>query len=396
MASNSTVRMGANLMQSSPSYRRVFLTFARNSLIREMTFRANFLLQCVSATSWTLMNIGFYIIVFQHTDAIGKTTGWEQSEFFLFLSTTWLINSLVQTFFMPNAQEFSELIRTGNLDFALVKPIDTQFLISFQRVEWSSLSNFVLGIVLLIVSVVQLTTRGQAIVVNGDESRFANEQTISIVDANGTASILEFNDRRSVAGHHPIVIGGGKRTAEQMASAISEAINTLPGAMLTAKVDENRVVLEQDVQIKLDASATALANRRWDLEPLMLVLYPFYVLCGTAILYSVMIGLAATSIWLGRNQSLYNFWFYITNFSRYPMEIYQRSWGWILWGVFTFVVPVLVVVNVPARLLAQPLNPRHNWEWWLAGFALMATAFSLLLSRKVFQKALLSYRSASS
>ena len=396
MASNSTVRMGANLMQSSPSYRRVFLTFARNSLIREMTFRANFLLQCVSATSWTLMNIGFYIIVFQHTDAIGKTTGWEQSEFFLFLSTTWLINSLVQTFFMPNAQEFSELIRTGNLDFALVKPIDTQFLISFQRVEWSSLSNFVLGIVLLIVSVVQLTTRGQAIVVNGDESRFANEQTISIVDANGTASILEFNDRRSVAGHHPIVIGGGKRTAEQMASAISEAINTLPGAMLTAKVDENRVVLEQDVQIKLDASVTALANRRWDLEPLMLVLYPFYVLCGTAILYSVMIGLAATSIWLGRNQSLYNFWFYITNFSRYPMEIYQRSWGWILWGVFTFVVPVLVVVNVPARLLAQPLNPRHNWEWWLAGFALMATAFSLLLSRKVFQKALLSYRSASS
>lgn len=342
------------------------------------------------------MNIGFYIIVFQHTDAIGKTTGWEQSEFFLFLSTTWLINSLVQTFFMPNAQEFSELIRTGNLDFALVKPIDTQFLISFQRVEWSSLSNFVLGIVLLIVSVGQLTTRGQAIVVNGDESRFANEQTISIVDANGTASILEFNDRRSVAGHHPIVIGGGKRTAEQMASAISEAINTLPGAMLTAKVDENRVVLEQDVQIKLDASATALANRRWDLEPLMLVLYPFYVLCGTAILYSVMIGLAATSIWLGRNQSLYNFWFYITNFSRYPMEIYQRSWGWVLWGVFTFVVPVLVVVNVPARLLAQPLNPRHNWEWWLAGFALMATAFSLLLSRKVFQKALLSYRSASS
>lgn len=128
----------------------------------------------------------------------------------------------------------------------------------------------------------------------------------------------------------------------------------------------------------------------------MFILYPFYVLCGTAILYSVMIGLAATSIWLGRNQSLYNFWFYITNFSRYPMEIYQRNWGWILWSLFTFVVPVLVVVNVPARLLAQPLNPRHNWEWWLTGFALVATAFSLLVSRKVFQKALLSYRSASS
>ena len=66
-------------MQPRPSSRRVFQTFARNSLIREMTFRANFLIQCISATSWTLMNIGFYIIVFQHTDAIGKNTGWEQS-----------------------------------------------------------------------------------------------------------------------------------------------------------------------------------------------------------------------------------------------------------------------------------------------------------------------------
>ena len=31
---------------------------------------------------------------------------------------------------MTNADEFSELIRTGALDFALLKPIDTQFLVS--------------------------------------------------------------------------------------------------------------------------------------------------------------------------------------------------------------------------------------------------------------------------
>ena len=85
------------------------------------------------------------------------------------------------------------------------------------------------------------------------------------------------------------------------------------------------------------------------------MLYVVYLLCGVAILYSLMISLASTSIWLGRNQTLYDFWFYITNFARYPMEIYNRGWGVPLWGFFTFVVPVLVVVNVPARILAQPL-----------------------------------------
>ena len=34
---------------------------------------------------------------------------------------------------MPNCEEFSELIRTGGLDFALLKPIDTQFLISLHK-----------------------------------------------------------------------------------------------------------------------------------------------------------------------------------------------------------------------------------------------------------------------
>ena len=63
--------------------------------------------------------------------------------------------------------------------------------------------------------------------------------------------------------------------------------------------------------------------------------------------------LAALSVWLGRNSSIYDFWFYITTFSRYPMEIYQGPiGGWIRWG-FTFMLPILIVVNVPARMLAK-------------------------------------------
>jgi ABC-2 type transport system permease protein len=106
-----------------------------------------------------------------------------------------------------------------------------------------------------------------------------------------------------------------------------------------------------------------------------------------------MITLAATSIWLGRNQSLYDFWFYITNFSRYPMEIYSGPWGTPLRQVFTFVIPILVVINVPAHLVAKPLTKEFAW---LAVFALVATIGSLAVSRWVFQRALWSYRSASS
>ena len=50
---------------------------------------------------------------------------------------------------MTNADELSELVRTGGLDFALLKPMDTQFLVSLVRVDWSSLGNFVVGLALM-------------------------------------------------------------------------------------------------------------------------------------------------------------------------------------------------------------------------------------------------------
>ena len=279
------------------NYLRVFATFARNSLVRDMTFRANFFLQCISSLGWTGMNVGFYLIIFQYTSSIGADTGWDRDRFFLFLATTWFINSIVQAFFMPNAEEFSELIRTGGLDFALLRPIDTQFLISFRKVDWSSLSNFFAGGVIAAVSLYRLATR-------------------------------------EVDPHVPSLVS--------------------------------------------------------------VLLYVLFLACGVAIMYSLMICLSATSIWLGRNQTLYNFWFYITNFSRYPMEVYNRSWGSALYGFFTFVVPVLVVVNVPARILAKPVDPRTPEHWALVGWALVATIGSLWISRRVFIRALGSYRSASS
>src|SRR3954469_17760569 len=141
------------------SYLGVFATFAKNSLVRNMMFRTNFLIECLSSVTWTMMNLGFYLLIFRYTSSIGKNTGWYQWEFFAFLATTMLINSLVQAFFMPNCEDISELIRTGGLDFALLKPIDTQFLISLEKVDWSSLANFLAGLVLLVVSLVRMTTR---------------------------------------------------------------------------------------------------------------------------------------------------------------------------------------------------------------------------------------------
>ena len=78
------------------------------------------------------------------------------------------------------------------------------------------------------------------------------------------------------------------------------------------------------------------------------------------------------------------------------MEIYRGPLGAPLRYFFTFVIPVLVVVNVPARIMAQPLSDGRDTYFALAAFAVVATVLSLGASRWVFFRALGSYRSASS
>jgi ABC-2 type transport system permease protein len=270
---------------------RVLATFARNSLVRDMAFRGNFLIEAVTSLGWALMNLAFYVLIFQYTPSIGRGTGWGQYEFFLFFATGMVINSVVQTLFMTNADELSDLIRLGSLDFILLKPMDTQFLVSLRRIDWSSLVNLGVGVALGVYALVKL--------------------------------------------------------------------RYVPG-------------------------------------PVESLLYPLYLACGVAIYYSLMIAMAATTVWLGRNLTLLDFWFYLTNFSRYPMEIYQGPFGTPLRRLFTFFIPVLIVVNVPARILVRPLQPEVLQDWLLSVYALLATAASLAFSRWVFQRAMDSYRSASS
>ena len=57
---------------------------------------------------------------------------------------------------------------------------------------------------------------------------------------------------------------------------------------------------------------------------------------------------------------------------------------------FTFILPILLVVNVPADAMVRVLDPA------MVGFTLVATVALLWVSRRFFQYALRSYRSASS
>jgi ABC-2 type transport system permease protein len=276
---------GKPLMSSVRMYRRVFMTFLRNSLMRELAFRSNVLITLLTRGFWFLVQIVMFDLIYRNVNRIND---WSREEYFGFMATGMLINAIVETFFMPNCARFSELIRTGDLDFVLLKPIDPQFLVSLEKMELAMISQIAFSIGLLFYSV-------------------------------------------SKANHH---------------------------------------VTFSDV-----------------------AMYGLLLVAAVTFFYSLMIGLAATSVFFGRNQGLLDFWFYVTIFARYPSSIYSGSpSAEVFRFLFSYVLPILLVVTVPARvLLGKTLEPS-----WVSSLMIVSAVFSFAISRTIFYWSLRHYRSASS
>src|SRR5207253_5632660 len=261
-------------------YLEIYSIMLRNSLIREMSFKANFLLWMIVEVLWFLGQIVFFSIIFGQVDQIGDWTKWEVV---LLVGTHQIIAQLFQAFFFVNVANIPELVRTGKLDSLLVLPIDSQFAVSTKQFGLDSVINALIGAAVVIFSLARLHVTP------------------------GTAAVL-----------------------------------------------------------------------------LYLVALGF----GIAIHYSIMLSLAAVSFWIVRAQGLVYGYFNFLNIARYPDVIFPR----IFRMIFGWVIPVVIVANIPARLLIKSLGQPVQLMLHLV----IASSIIFWLSRIFWRFALRHYSSASS
>src|SRR5215211_5543655 len=134
-------------------YLEIYTIMLRNSLIREMSFKANFILWMLVEVLWFCGQILFFSIIFGQVEQIGD---WSKWEVVLLVGTHQIIAQLFQAFFFMNVANIPELVRTGKLDSLLVLPLNSQFAVSTKQFGLDSIINALLGLVVVIVSLRQL------------------------------------------------------------------------------------------------------------------------------------------------------------------------------------------------------------------------------------------------
>jgi ABC-2 type transport system permease protein len=273
-------------MHTLTRYCRLWVALARFGLIRELAFRGNFVVKISVELLWFAILIIFWETVFAQTRVVA---GWTQSQYMFFVGCYFALEGTLETFFLSNCGEFADLIRSGDLDFVLLKPIDEQFLISCRNVDWTTAPNMVAGAAVMIFSLQALD---------------------------------------------------------------------------------------------------------WPVNPLRVFLFLVLFACSVAMAYSFMLTLTASSVWLVRNQSLFELWWLFTTLVRYPREIFAGTWAAPLGWTLTYIIPIMLMINVPANVMVRSLDLALEWPVVLGTG--IATAALLFLSRWFFRLALRRYRSASS
>jgi ABC-2 type transport system permease protein len=118
----------------------------------EMQYRVNFFIQLLQALIALAVGLIGQFLVFSHTTQLG---GWTHSELLAVLGVYMMMGGLIQALVQPNMNRLLEEIRDGTLDFALMKPVDSQILISVREFRVWQLVDVLVGGIVLSVGVIE-------------------------------------------------------------------------------------------------------------------------------------------------------------------------------------------------------------------------------------------------
>ena len=268
-----------NLLSRVGRYFGIYSALWKNSVTREMTFKSNFLLWIVVELLWFGLQLSFIGVLYLHTEKIGTWTKWEVV---MLIGGSHFIQQLFQAFFLINCTNLSELIRTGKLDFLLLLPVNTRFIVSLRQVDLGAFANASFSVVVM-----------------------------------------------------------------------------------------------------------AFAARQMQMVPSLSQILGFLVLCVVGILihYSLMLLLASISFWTVRAQGIVWGYYNLFIIARMPDEAFKGVFK----ALFTFALPMLLVSNVPVRVLA---DKQTSPGWLLLLLAMSVICF--IVSEWGWRSSIRRYTSASS
>jgi ABC-2 type transport system permease protein len=120
------------------TYFEVYKKFFITSLAEASSFRTSFILIILMDIIFYLTTLSTVSFIYDHVSTIGP---WNKDQLMFFIAFMLTMDHLHMTIVSENFWELSVKIRTGTLDFDLLRPLSSIFSVFFRYVRTSSLVN---------------------------------------------------------------------------------------------------------------------------------------------------------------------------------------------------------------------------------------------------------------
>ncbi len=139
---------------SRTRYARLLWVQTRASMAMAMQYRVDFLIEGFMSLYWLAWNLVPLLILYGRRDQIGG--GWDFPSALIVIGWFTSLRGLLEGAINPALIEVVDRIRTGEFDFVLLKPADTQFLVSTARFEPWKLVDVCGGVGLVVYALIRL------------------------------------------------------------------------------------------------------------------------------------------------------------------------------------------------------------------------------------------------
>lgn len=121
-------------------YLRLYVIFFRMAFAKLTAYRGNFFGSVLTSLGWAVFSVISMALLSGRSE---RVFGWSRAELLVLTGVYSIVVGLFHVLFTRNFEQFSRIVHRGEFDAMLLKPVDTQFLISCTVVNIASVPRVI-------------------------------------------------------------------------------------------------------------------------------------------------------------------------------------------------------------------------------------------------------------
>lgn len=126
---------------------KLLSTFVKVNVQMSLAYRVDTIIAVLLNLFWLGWELVTMQIIFSNTATLG---GWSFGDLITLLGVFKMINLFMAALIWPNTERFNTSVRDGSLDYLLLQPVSSLFLVSFSRITVWRLWDLILSVILVV------------------------------------------------------------------------------------------------------------------------------------------------------------------------------------------------------------------------------------------------------